>query len=77
MTYSLDLRFRKPGEDDPPFSPIADIYVKAYTQEKDEHILITPECVTVKELKYEIDRLKKELDDIGKKAEQKFKASKK
>ncbi len=71
MTRSLDLQFRKPSKNTPGPSS-AYIYVKTYATEKDikgkDQIFITPDCVTLTELDEQIDHLKKELDEIKKKA---------
>lgn len=71
MTRSLDLEFGKPSKNDLPGPTNAYIYVKTYSCEKDQ-IFITPDCVTLRELDEQIDRLKKELEEIRKKAKQKF-----
>lgn len=72
MTRSLDLEFRKPSKNDLPGPSSAYIYLKTFTTEKDKNgkdlFLITPDCVTLKELDEQIDYLKKELDEIRKKA---------
>ena len=73
MSYSLDLLFLKPSKKGLPASPKANIYVKTHTRNKDGHILITPNCLSLKEMEAEIDRLITELKDIKKKAKQNFK----
>lgn len=71
MTDSLDLEFRKPAKNDLPGPANAYIYVKTYTSEKGQ-VFITPDCVTFGEFEEQIDRLKKELEAIRKKAKHKF-----
>jgi len=71
MTYSLDLYFVKP-EKKFPGPPRANIYVKTHSQDEGGPILITPNCLNLAELEYEIKRLQKELNDILKKAKRKF-----
>lgn len=75
MMNSLDLLFIKPNKKEL-ISPIVKIYVKTFTRDKSDEVLITPNCVTLKELEYEIDRLKKELEYIRKKAARVFKSKK-
>jgi uncharacterized small protein (DUF1192 family) len=79
MTYSLDLIFRKPSKGDLPGPGIARIYIKTHTRDKEGHISITPNCVSMRELEEQIECLKQELETIKKKAKQKFakKANKK
>jgi hypothetical protein len=72
MTHSLDLDFVKPRKKDLPGPPRAHIYVKSYSKSNRGFIFITPDCVSIGELEYEIDRLQKELEDIRKKARRKF-----
>lgn len=72
MTHSLDLDFVKPGKTDLPGPPRAHIYIKSYSKSNQDFIFITPDCVSIEELEYEIDRLQKELEDIRKKARRKF-----
>ncbi|MBA7570404.1 hypothetical protein ES708_12154 [subsurface metagenome] len=72
MTYSLDFDFVKPRKTELPGPPRVHIYVKSYSESTRGFIFITPDCVSIRELEYEIDRLKKELEDIRKKARRKF-----
>ena len=72
MTYSLDLDFVKLGKTEFPGPPRAHIYVKSYSKSNRGFIFITPDCVNIRELEYEIDRLQKELEDIRKKARRKI-----
>lgn len=72
MTHSLDLDFVKPGKIELPSPPRAHIYVKSYSKGNRGFIFITPDCVRIGELEYEIDRLQKELENIRKKAKRKF-----
>jgi hypothetical protein len=65
---SLDLMFQK-GQ----FSGecTARIYVRTYSNEKG-NIFITPDCFSMREIEEQCDRLKQELENIRKKANQKF-----
>ena len=74
-TYSLDLVFLSPyplKKDDLPDHAIAQVLVKTLTRDEDGHILITPQCVSLRELEHHINRLKQELDEIRKVAKRKF-----
>ncbi|MDA8241924.1 MAG: hypothetical protein M0Z67_16365 [Nitrospiraceae bacterium] len=71
MTYSLDLDVLKSGEGDIP-APCVRVYVKAYGSDERGLIYITPECVSIQEVESEIDRLKKELEEIGIRAKREF-----
>ena len=74
-TYSLDLSFRDDAKSTLGHPPIAEIYVMRYSRRSDDGPpLITPECVTIGELEYHVDRLKEELEAIRKKARAKFSA---
>ena len=72
MTFRLDLEFRKPEKGNLPGSPRAHIFVKSHTRDERGLIFITPECVTFNEIDYEIKRLQQELEDIRKRAKEKF-----
>ncbi len=72
MTYSLELKFTKPGKTGlPRFLYNAQVYIKTYTIQQDFKF-ITPDCANFKEFDYQINRLQKELEDIRKKAKKKF-----
>jgi hypothetical protein len=71
MACSLDLDVLKSGEGDIP-APCVRVYVKAYGSDERGLIYITPECVSIQELDSEIDRLKKELEEIRKRAKREF-----
>ena len=68
MSYSFELDFikREKGDLLGPFH--VRIYVQTDTGGEDGLMFITPDCVSVKELEYHIDRLQKELEDIRKRA---------
>ena len=72
MTYSLDLLFLESSKGNLPGPSIAQIYIKTHTSDEKGHILITPNCVSMREFEEQIDRLKQELDALKKKANQKF-----
>jgi hypothetical protein len=69
---SLDLMFRKPSKEQLPGPGIAHTYVRTYSGNKEGDIFITPDCFSMRELEEQIDRLKKELETIKKKAQQEF-----
>jgi hypothetical protein len=74
-THSLDLAFTDDRKSDIRHGPIAEIYVKTYSSRgTDGAPLITPVCVTIEDLEYQVDRLAKELDAIRTKARIKFAA---
>ena len=72
----LDLIFRASLDPKEPHSPIAHIYVKECTHDYKGHgdtILVSPECVTLREVEESIDSLSQDLEAIRKKARAKFK----
>ena len=74
-TRSLDLKFRSPyplKKSDPPGHASAHVMVKTWSRRKDGSPLITPKCVSRREIEHEIDRLKEELEEIRKVAKKKF-----
>ncbi len=71
MTYSFDLDVFKSGEGDVP-APSVRVYVKAFSSDERGLLYITPECVSVEELEAEMDRLKKELEEIRNRARREF-----
>jgi len=71
MAGSLDLDVLKSGEGDIS-SPGVRVYVKTYDSDERGFIYITPECVSIQELDSEIDRVKKELEEIRKRAKREF-----
>jgi len=74
-TYSLDLQFLSPyplKKGGLPGHAIAHVAVKSFSSTEDGPPLITPECVTLGELEYQIDRLKEELEEIRKAAKKSF-----
>lgn len=74
-TYNLALEFKDDRDSQLPHRPIARIRVKTFTHATaDGPPLITPDCVTIRELEYQIDQLVSELDVIRKEARAKFAA---
>ncbi len=75
-TRSLDLEFRSPyplKKGDLPGHASAHVMVKAWSRRrKDGSPIITPECISRREIEHEIDRLKEELEEIRKVAKKKF-----
>ena len=71
--FSLDLIFRVSKKGDLLGMPNAYIVVKNYSRDSaDSPPLITPCCVSERELDFEIDRLHNELEMLRKKAKKKF-----
>jgi hypothetical protein len=69
-TYNLDVEFMDDRESHLPHNPIARIYVKTFSRAiADGTPLITPDCVTIRELEYQIDQLQSELEAIRKRQE--------
>ena len=66
MMQSLDLYF--PGKKELPYGTYARIILVNVFDNK----YITPKCVDINELKFEIDRIHRELEKILQKAKKKF-----
>jgi hypothetical protein len=71
-TYSLDLLFLDPEKEALPGAPVAQIYVKTYSSDATERIYVSHQCVSLREIEHECDRLTKEIASIRKKAQRKF-----
>lgn len=72
--YSLDLDFVVNGDRTVPH-PVAAIYASGFTRRDPEGPpFLTPDCSSFDELDSEIDRLKRELEEIRKKARSMFPA---
>ncbi len=70
-TYSLELQCisGKPKRaGDIPHPPIADIYLKTFTSDKEGRHFITPQCMSEIEIDEQIDRLIDELEQLRRKA---------
>lgn len=72
-TYSFGLDFY---ESEGRLSPVVNVFIRVYSK-WGKFLFITHECRNMKELDFEIDRLREELEGIRKKAEIKFNESKK
>ena len=72
MTYSLELDFVDLSKAELPSPPVAKIFVKTSTRDKDGFTYITHNCASMGELDHEIDRLKQELEEIRKNARKQF-----
>ena len=74
-TFRLALEFVDDRKSDLPHNPVAHISLKSYRRDvPDGPLLITPDCVTIRELEYQIDELESELEVIRKEAKAKFAA---
>ena len=75
-TYSMDLEFFSPyplKEGELPGGATANIAVKNVSQaEKGGLLLLTPDCVSFRQIEYQIDRLQGELQVIREEARRKF-----
>ena len=67
-TYSLDLHFETDAQSDLPQPPTAYVICRLGASP----LRICSNCVSAVELDFEIERLKKELDEIKKSGRQKF-----
>lgn len=77
-TRSIDLDFVSVapfGGKESPTMQHAYILLKTYTSNKTGKIFITHECMSVRELESEIDRLIEELEEIRETARRKFAAA--
>lgn len=72
MTYSLGLDFVKPGKAGLPHPPISRIYIKTHSENERGTMFITPDCLTLVELEWQIERLQNELEEIRRLARKKF-----
>lgn len=70
-TYSLDLLFQEPPAGDLTGPAVSEVRVKTCSRNGDD-VLLTPQCVTLVELEYQIDRLHKELDAIKTRAQTEY-----
>lgn len=76
-TYTFDLLFLDDRKSKLPHAPIAHICLKTWSTggyKDHDPPLLTPDCVTLAELEWQIDRLKEELETIRKEARRKFAA---
>ena len=71
-TYSFELDFRKPLENDVSGPSIAQIYIKNYSTDTRGYHFITPYCISFEEVDEHITRLERELKNLRKEARQKF-----
>jgi hypothetical protein len=73
MPYSFDLDFIKPEEEGIPSPPRVAIFIKSCSVDDTGRRFITPrDCLSMEEFDGQIDRLKRELEEIRKKAKKKF-----
>jgi hypothetical protein len=71
--YSFELNFMDDRKSELPRPPIAEVGVARYSQRtQDGPLIITPECVSMEELDFHIDRLKNELEILRSSARAKF-----
>ncbi len=74
-TYSLDLEFLSPyplKKRGHAGHAIARVVIKCFSGTEDGPLLITPDCVTLRELEDQMDRLMAELEEIRKAAKKNF-----
>ena len=81
VTHTFDLLFLASAPGKMPHHPIAHVYVKGssrndYGGKGKDKILIGAECVSLREIEYEIEQLKSDLDEVKKKAARKYAAAK-
>lgn len=72
MPHSLDLLFHEPSKGKLPGPGIAQIVVNSRSIDDKGNIIITPNCVSLRDVEKQIDRLNEELEIIRRKAKQKF-----
>lgn len=74
MAYRLGLHFTawNPKTADLRLPSEAKIYVKHHTSDEDGHIFLTPDCVTLHEVKRHVKLLKAELDEMVSEASRRF-----
>ncbi len=80
-THTFDLLFLASTPGKMPHRPIAHVYVKSssrddYGEKGKDKILIGANCVSLREIEYEIEQLKSDLDEVKKKAARKYAAAK-
>ena len=80
-THTFDLLFLASTPGEMPHRPIAHLYVKRssrneYGGKGKDKILIGAECVSLREVEYEIEQLKRDLEEVKKKAARKYAAAK-
>lgn len=80
-THTFDLLFLTSTPGTMPHRPIAHVYVKSssrsdYGGKGKDKILIGAECVSLREIEYEIEQLKSDLDEVKKTAARKYAAAK-
>ena len=74
-THTLDLIFKDDRKSESPHPPRAFVCLKTVMQHVENGpYLLTPDCVSLTEFEFEIDRLHRELDVIRQKARAKFAA---
>ena len=71
-TYSFELDFKDGKDGSIPYSALAQIRIKSSTCDAAGHIFITSQCVTPAEFDEQIERFKRELDDIRQQARARF-----
>jgi len=69
--YSFGLDFFEPKKGELCFAPIVNIYIHIFSK-WGKLLLIAPECRSMEEVNYEINRLQGELEDVRESAKKKF-----
>ena len=77
-THTFDLLFLVSTPGGMPHRPIAHIYVKnsSRTDYGKDKILIGADCVSPRDIEHEVEQLKRDLDEVKKKAIRKYAAAK-
>lgn len=70
--HNLDLKFSDPLKYGLPGPPSARIFVKTSTRDEGGFTFITNSCMSLEDLRSDVRRLKKELDNIMKRGEKFF-----
>ena len=72
MYRSLGLFFTTSRHSDLPSPAAARIEVQSYTGKSDDHIFVSPVCLTFREVEHEVDRLIRELNKVKAEAKRRF-----
>ena len=59
----VDVWLRAPGKDDPPFIPIANLWLSVYSKVNGK-VLLSPELISDEEIDYWVDDLIRQLESV-------------